>query len=304
MGFQLSNNEEERTMTPDSNEGNTGQMPASQEDSSPKSSDSDFQEEVYPEYDDSPFIADRYQKAEPPTEPSNTGGATILTQNNSFLPILAYIGMGFYIFALIYALVTVSNGVWANGSWFTMIKIIDIGGIFCIIDAIMMVCKKCGGWSLVLWAWLFPPVYLFKRFEANGDSQLIPIIIVGIQVLLVILIGIGSVSGKDKKNAAAGQLYLEFYSVSINGNYYTCSQLIEHNISNPVYKYKAANASEPEYLIVKGDTTVRGYSETIEIRWNYGTMRMVSITLGTDTYSGDSLGDALALLAKNVPSSN
>lgn len=285
MGFQLSN-QGTGTVSPDSSSDN--------ENTSFTQSGST---------DDTPFIADRYQNAEPPTESSDIGGATILTQNNSFSPILVYIGMGIYIIALIYALFTISSGGVSNQMWFTMSKIWSLGSLFCIIDAIMMVVKKCGGWSLLLWAWLFPPVYLFKRFEENGDSQLIPIIIVGIQIFLIILIIIGSVTGKDKKNAETGQIMLAFTVVSVNGTYYTCDQLIEANILEPVYKYRAANASNPELLIVQGNTTVRGYSETIEIRWNYGTMKMMSITLGPDTYSGDSLGDALALLVKNVPSS-
>lgn len=305
MEFQLANKEDKSAITPDSSDEAANQNPSNQEGCSTKSSNSELNEGVTEsDYMDSPYIADHYPKKEPLTDSPDTGSATILTQSNSFFPLLAYIGMGLYIIALIYALITISNGGSTNSMWFTMSKLVGLGGIFCIVDAIIAVCKHCGDWFLVLWAWLFPPVYLFKRSEANGDSQIIPIVIVGIEIFLVILIGIFSIGGKGQKNAEKGQLMLEFSIVSIDGTYYTCSDLIAYNISEPTYKYKAATASDPEYLILKGNTTIRGYSETIEIYWNYGTMKMVCINLGADTYQENAMGDILVRMAKNIPSSN
>lgn len=308
MGFQLSNNEGDNRITPNSSspDENTNQTQSVPNTVDASPTDSDFQDDkFFPDYNDTPFIADRYQKTEPQENPSEIKSATILTQNNSFIPILMYIGAGFYIIALIYAFIALSSGNnTVNGVLLTISKLLSIGGIFCIVDAIIMACKNCGGWSLVFWAWLFPPVYWLKRFEANGDSQLIPIIIIGINIFLVILAGIGSVTGKEKRNAAVGEVVLEMFSINIDGNSYSYSQLIDNNILNAEYKYKPATASDPEYLILTGDTTVRGYSEPIEIRWNYGTMKIVSISLGNDVYDSNNLYDILVLLSKNAASAN
>lgn len=303
MGFQLVNNEGETNATTNSSNSseNTDQTQTVVNSIHTEPTDSDFQSsEFFPDYNDTPFIADRYQKKDPQENPSEIKNATILTQNNSFIPILMYIGAGFYIIGLIYAFIALSGGSSVNDVLLSIIKLINIGGIFCIADAVIMVCKKCGGWSLVFWAWLFPPVYWLKRFEANGDSQLIPIIIIGINIFLVILAFVGSVTGKEKRNAAVGEIALELYGVNINGNSYSYSQLIDNNISNAKYKYKPATASDPEYLILTGDTMVRGYSEPIEIHWNYGTMNIVSITLGNDVYDSNNLYDILILLSKHA----
>lgn len=307
MGFQLSNNGEDTGSTPNSSspDESINQTQPAPNTVDTSQTDSDFQDdEFFPDYNDTPFIADRYQKTNPQEDSSEIRNATILTQNNSFIPILMYIGAGFYIIALIYAFIALSSGNNVNHVLFSMSKLLSLGGIFCIVDAIIMACKNCGGWSLVFWAWLFPPVYWLKRFEANGDSQLIPIIIIGINIFLVILTGVASVTGKEKRNAAVGETVLEMFSINIDGNSYSYSELIENNILNAEYKYKPATASDPEYLILTGDTIVRGYSEPIEIRWNYGTMRIVRITLGNDVYDSNNLYDVLVLLAKNTTPSH
>ncbi len=243
---------------------------------------------------DTKFIADQYQNVEK-TPPQS---ATILTQTNTFLPVLFYIGIAIFTGSILYALITITNGNYGNSMWLTMSKIVSVANLFWIADAIIMVYKKCSDKSLILWAWLFPFVYWIKRFQDNGDKQIIPLILIGIEVVLVILCGSNVNKIQEAKKATAGSMMLEFYSVQIGVNRYSYHQLIESTVTEPVYKYKAATASDPEYLILKGTTEVRGYTEPIEIRWNYGTMNLMSITLGNDVYMDDGLREALSLLVK------
>lgn len=278
MGFQLNNTDGTENIQLDNNAGNTEN------------------DRTYLEDSDTAFIADQYQDGTR-TPPQS---ATILTQTNTFTPILFYIGIALFTGAIIYALVTISNGNYGNSMWFTMSKIVSIANLFWIADAIIMVHKKCDSASLILWAWLFPFVYWIKRFRANGDKQIIPLIIIGIEVILIILCAGNASKIQESNKATAGSMMLGFYSVQVGANYYPYDQLIENNITDPVYKYKSATASDPEYLILKGNTEVRGYTESIEIRWNYGTMRLMSITLGGDTYTGDNLNEPLSLLAKKT----
>lgn len=280
MGFQLNNPE------------GTG---------SPSETNDDTRDNMaYMEDNNAKFIADQYQN----TEDTPIQSATILTQTNTFSPVLFYIGIAIFTASIIYALVTITNGNYGNPMWFTTSKIVSVANLFWIADAIIMVYKKCDSASLILWAWLFPFVYWIKRFRANGDKQIIPLIIIGIEVILVILCVGNAGKIQEAKKATVGSAMLEFYSVKIGINRYPYSQLIENNVTDPVYRYKSATASDPEYLILKGNTMVRGYEENIEMRWNYASMNLMSITLGKDTYTGDNLDEPLLLLTKNTPPEN
>lgn len=303
MGFQLANDEGEGIISPNSSN-NTEQTTTT-----PVSPDSDFPDDGFqPEDNDTPYIADRYQNTKP-SEPVSSGSATILTQNNTFSPILTYIGAVFYTFSFIYALITLNSG---NLSIFdlggiismrmTMSVLVGIGSICWIVDAIIMASKNCAGWSLVLWAWIFPIVYLIKRFKANGDSIIIPVSIIAIEIILALFVGRSTNKLSEQAYADVGQNMLSMYTIAINGKAYTYSQLVDSNIADPVYEYKSATASDPEYLCVTGNTTLYGAPQSIEIRWNYASLNIMSITIGENTYtSSEDMYQILSLMAKKAP---
>lgn len=184
----------------------------------------------------------------------------------------------------------------------TMSVLVGIGSICWIVDAIIMASKNCAGWSLVLWAWIFPIVYLIKRFKANGDSIIIPISIIAIEIILALFVGRSTNKLSEQAYADVGQSILSMYTIAINGKAYTYNQLVDSNISDPVYEYTSATASDPEYLCVTGSTTLYGAPQSIEMRWNYSSLNIMSITIGENTYtSSEDIYQILALMAKKTP---
>lgn len=141
---------------------------------------------------DSVFIANQYIRPEDTTTSPYVDTGTYLSQQNTFSPILMYIGAGLQIITLIYVIILLNSSNLTLDSFYFSVSsastLSSIGGLLLIIDAIVMFVKKCSGFSLILWAVFLPYVYYFKRCKANGDSYIIALVIVALLIGLTILL--------------------------------------------------------------------------------------------------------------------
>lgn len=314
MEFQLSNEENESTSAA-GNDSSGSRASAS-------SYTSDFMDDTFdPAAEDTVFIANRYNNSSPVNPTSSA--ATILSEQESFLPILMFVGAFLQILAFVSMILQLRspaldlNNIGALQSSLSSVSVLSFLGSACILaDAIILYKKKISGFSIIVWAIIFPFVYYFKRCKTGGPSSLFAFLIVAAQLILTFFtvnttidatfsaMGIKmNDSGIYGASMASSRVtLLPVYGITVEGmGSYYYDRIIDSNIDNPTYEYIAATSSEPALFSVQGTTP--GSEETIIINFNYNTMEIKSITIGDETSSSTTdLYYTLFSLLKNTPS--
>lgn len=315
MGFQLSNDDDNKSSV------NTSPRIHSAPDTASNYSDLDFN----PEEDNSVFIANQYQHTAPVTPSYSTSSSSATYKNSSFPPLLMIVGVLCNVIFLILAAFVfkkIGTGTYTDAELLSQLSsysaLTIIGNLLLLADAIIMVAKG-NGFSLIVWFFLFQPAYYYKRCSKNGDSSLIATILLfaliasaGFYMQTVLSLAQNSSSTMQGDASATTEVIsmtedecremFSGYHYTINDKEYYMLTMIESNVSNPTYSYVAATTGEPAHISVKGETTINGSSQNIELRFNYRTLDLQGYTLGLKTYtSSDATASLQRKMLENTP---
>lgn len=298
MGFQLSNDDDNKSSV------NTSPRIHSAPDTVSNYSDLDFN----PEEDNSVFIANQYQHTAPVTPSYSTSSSSATYKDSSFPPILMIIGVLCNVIFLILAAFVfkkIGTGTYTDAELLNQLSsysaLTIIGNLLLLADAIIMVAKG-NGFSLIVWFFLFQPAYYYKRCSRNGDSSLIATILLFALIASAVfymqtvlsLAQNGSATMQGDASATTEVIsmtedecreYLSHHYYTYNEKRYYTVAMIESNISNPTYSYVAGTTGEPAHISVKGETTINGSSQNLELRFNYNTLRIQGYTIGLKNYT-------------------
>lgn len=319
MGFQLSNDEGSPSSA------SSYHRPAASADNYHATNSSDtFDDDFDPAAEDTVFIANQYTQSRPVE--NNLSNVSYLSQKETFPPILMYFGIALHLFAVIVLIQQFRNGNFADfirtssdlqetKSLFSYLASVNVlsflGTVSYLTDAIILHRKKMAGGSLIFWALVFPIVYYFQRSKANGNSSIIPLLVIIAQLALsgyavhsgmTAMITAMGIEINETGFSGASMAYariptLSQYYVSVYGaGDIRYDKMIESNITEPTYAYVDATDTAPALFVIKS-TTPYGNHVPIEINFEYETMKPYSMTVGNKSYT--SQNEILLYLLKN-----